>query len=321
MLDELGRCTICYSSAHGPIGAKDATVGARRLLIDLEAIDRQWRRATRRGRCQPIRTGWRCPDGFVRGSMEAHGREPSEWRGRALYVSVARGARAVDRDSEADFRLGGENSIVVAESIHHTGHLSKQNGNGSSGDTGAARGSTTLGGWRRSDGSANAAFGCAEGGPQCRIAAVLEHRRGQFGIRRVIVERSHAGGILRFDPQHARIIDDRSLRDLQLDARDIGGGGQLRSHPARSVLAVHASNPARVGIAVEQLGTRSPIRTPSGQTARHRSRTARVRPAVGPRRQLERRRPRQPRFASRSDRRRGTRRGALGDRSAFVARV
>src|SRR4029077_8865311 len=51
-----------------------------------------------------------------------------QWRGRTLHVPVARGARAADRDSEADSRVGGQNAITVAESIHQTGHLSQQKG-------------------------------------------------------------------------------------------------------------------------------------------------------------------------------------------------
>ena len=77
MLDELGRCTICYSSAHGPIGAKDATVGARRLLIDLEAIDPSVA-ARHEAWTLPGYSDWLEMPGRIRTwFQEAHGREPS----------------------------------------------------------------------------------------------------------------------------------------------------------------------------------------------------------------------------------------------------
>jgi hypothetical protein len=77
MLDELGRCTICYSSAHGPIGAKDATVGARRLLIDLEAIDPSVA-ARHEAWTLPGYSDWLEMPGRIRAwFQEAHGREPS----------------------------------------------------------------------------------------------------------------------------------------------------------------------------------------------------------------------------------------------------
>jgi hypothetical protein len=77
MLDELGRCTICYSSAHGPIGAKDATVGARRLLIDLEAIDPSVA-ARHEAWTLPVYSDWLEMPGRIRAwFQEAHGREPS----------------------------------------------------------------------------------------------------------------------------------------------------------------------------------------------------------------------------------------------------
>jgi hypothetical protein len=77
MLDELGRCTICYSSAHGPIGAKDATVGARRLLIDLEAIDPSVA-ARHEAWTLPGYSDWLEMPGRIRAwFQEAYGREPS----------------------------------------------------------------------------------------------------------------------------------------------------------------------------------------------------------------------------------------------------
>jgi hypothetical protein len=77
MLDELGRCTICYWSAHGPIGAKDATVGARRLLIDLEAIDPSVA-ARHEAWTLPGYSDWLEMPGRIRAwFQEAHGREPS----------------------------------------------------------------------------------------------------------------------------------------------------------------------------------------------------------------------------------------------------
>jgi hypothetical protein len=77
MLDELGRCTICYSSAHGPIGATDATVGARRLLIDLEAIDPSVA-ARHEAWMLPGYSDWLEMPGRIRAwFQEAHGREPS----------------------------------------------------------------------------------------------------------------------------------------------------------------------------------------------------------------------------------------------------
>jgi hypothetical protein len=39
LLDDLGRCAICYSSEDGPIGRKDAVVGAQRLILHLESVD------------------------------------------------------------------------------------------------------------------------------------------------------------------------------------------------------------------------------------------------------------------------------------------
>ena len=77
MLDRLGRCTICYSSAHGPIGAKDAAVGARRLLIDLEAIDPSVA-ARHEAWTLPGYSDWLEMPGRIRAwFQEAHGREPS----------------------------------------------------------------------------------------------------------------------------------------------------------------------------------------------------------------------------------------------------
>jgi len=77
MLDELGRCTICYSSAHGPIGARDAAVGARRLLIDLEAIDPSVA-ARHEAWTLPGYSDWLEMPGRIRAwFQEAHGREPS----------------------------------------------------------------------------------------------------------------------------------------------------------------------------------------------------------------------------------------------------
>ena len=77
MLDELGRCAICYSSAHGPIGATDAIVGARRLLIDLEAIDPSVA-ARHEAWTSPGYSDWLEMPGRIRAwFQEAHGREPS----------------------------------------------------------------------------------------------------------------------------------------------------------------------------------------------------------------------------------------------------
>jgi len=77
MLDRLGPCTICYSSAHGPIGARDAAVGARRLLIDLEAIDPSVA-ARHEAWTLPGYSDWLEMPGRIRAwFQEAHGREPS----------------------------------------------------------------------------------------------------------------------------------------------------------------------------------------------------------------------------------------------------
>ena len=77
LLDDLGRCTICYSSAYGPIGATDASVGARRLLIDLEAIDPSV--AARHQAWQlPGYSDWLEMPGRIRTwYVDANGREPS----------------------------------------------------------------------------------------------------------------------------------------------------------------------------------------------------------------------------------------------------
>lgn len=77
LLDDLGRCTICYSSAHGPIGAKDASVGAHRLLIDLEALDPSVA-ARREAWTLPGYSDWLEMPGRIRAwYQEAYGREPS----------------------------------------------------------------------------------------------------------------------------------------------------------------------------------------------------------------------------------------------------
>lgn len=77
LLDDLGRCTICYWSTHGPIGAKDASAGARRLLIDLEAVDPSV--AARHQAWQlPGYSDWLEMPGRIRTwYVEANGREPS----------------------------------------------------------------------------------------------------------------------------------------------------------------------------------------------------------------------------------------------------
>ena len=90
MLDELGRCTICYSSAHGPIGAKDAAVGARRLLIDLEAIDPSVA-ARHEAWTLPGYSDWlEMPDGFVRGSRKPTAASPPTARSDTSCISGAR---------------------------------------------------------------------------------------------------------------------------------------------------------------------------------------------------------------------------------------
>src|SRR5262245_13879978 len=39
-----------------------------------------------------------------------------QWRGRTLHVSVARGARARDRDQKADLRVGRQNAAITLRS-------------------------------------------------------------------------------------------------------------------------------------------------------------------------------------------------------------
>jgi hypothetical protein len=77
MLDDLGRCAICYSSTSGPIGAKDASVGAQRLLLEMEAIDPSVA-ARRSGWKTPVYADWLEMPGRIRSwYSEANGREPT----------------------------------------------------------------------------------------------------------------------------------------------------------------------------------------------------------------------------------------------------
>jgi len=78
LLDDLGRCAICFSSTDGPIGRKDASAGAQRLVTRLELIDTSVAARPRRGRQIPGYSEWVEMPGRIRSwYSEANGREPT----------------------------------------------------------------------------------------------------------------------------------------------------------------------------------------------------------------------------------------------------
>jgi hypothetical protein len=86
LLDDLGRCAICYSSEDGPIGRRDAIVGAQRLMMHLESVDPSV--ATRREDSRlPGYADWLEMPGRIRAwYSEANGREPTSGElGHFLY--------------------------------------------------------------------------------------------------------------------------------------------------------------------------------------------------------------------------------------------
>ena len=87
VLDDLGVCAICYSSKDGPIGRKDAGVGAQRLLTHLESVDPAVAARHAADRRTPDYSGWLAMPGQIRAWYhEAAGRDPSDGElGHLLY--------------------------------------------------------------------------------------------------------------------------------------------------------------------------------------------------------------------------------------------
>lgn len=86
-LDELGACAICYSSKDGPIGRRDAIVGAQRLLARLESVDPTVAARHAGDWHVPNYAEWLAMPGQIREWYhEATGRDPSNGEvGHLLY--------------------------------------------------------------------------------------------------------------------------------------------------------------------------------------------------------------------------------------------
>jgi hypothetical protein len=86
-LDDLGACAICYSSKDGPIGRKDAKVGAQRLLTHLESVDPTVAARHAADWHTPVYLEWLAMPGQIRAWYhEATGRDPSNGEvGHLLY--------------------------------------------------------------------------------------------------------------------------------------------------------------------------------------------------------------------------------------------
>jgi hypothetical protein len=86
-LDDLRACTICYSSTDGPIGRKDANVGAQRLLAHLDSVDPTVAARHAADWHTPDYSEWLAMPGHIRDwYREATGRDPSNGEvGHLLY--------------------------------------------------------------------------------------------------------------------------------------------------------------------------------------------------------------------------------------------
>jgi hypothetical protein len=87
LLDDLGRCAICFSSTDGPIGRKDASVGARRLVTRLESVDPSVAARPRGGWQTPSYSEWVDMPARIRAwYIDANGREPTSGEiGHMMY--------------------------------------------------------------------------------------------------------------------------------------------------------------------------------------------------------------------------------------------